>query len=84
MSNTAKINIEQIAKRYTVIIQKTTGALAMDYETPAQRTINRAFEEMGIARFRGKDDVWEMLMAHRDGTEYNRPPAHLMRRWECY
>ena len=62
-------------------IARIRKALAMDFETPAQSSINAGFCRMGIDRFRSGDDLWEMIQAIENGTEYERPAARLIARW---
>jgi hypothetical protein len=56
----------------------------LNCEIPAQRTINVGFSLMGEPRFVGKDDRWEQITAHKDGSDYEPPPAQLMHRWASY
>lgn len=62
-------------------IARIRKALAMDFETPAQSSINAGFCRMGIDRFCSGDDLWEMIQAIESGTEYERPAARLIARW---
>ena len=71
-----------IAKHAAEITAIEQGLL--NCEIPAQRTINAGFSLMGEPRFVGKDDRWEQLTAHKNGWQYEPPPARLMRRWACY
>ena len=56
----------------------------MNFDIPAQRSINAGFTRMGEQRFRGGDDLWEAITAIENGWEYERPPARLVARWACY
>lgn len=56
----------------------------MDFEIPAQRTINAGFARMGVDRFTpAGDDLWEMVTALENGWEYARPARRLVDRWAC-
>lgn len=71
--------------RYPRQIAAIRRALVEDFDTPAQRTINAGFAAMGIERFtHAGDDLWDMIDCHANGWEYQRPPAHLVRRWRAY
>jgi hypothetical protein len=79
------MNTPAFIEKHAAAIDRTRKALAMDFDTPAQRTINRLFAEIGVQRFtRSGDDLWEMIVAHQNGWEYQKPPAYLIARWGSY
>ncbi len=60
-------------------------ALATNFDVPAQRSINAGFARMDVPRFtRAGDDLWEMIVALENGTEYQKPPRRLVDRWAAY
>ena len=57
----------------------------MNFDVPAQRTINFFFARIGVDRFPGgKDDLWEAITAIEDGAVYEAPPRRLIERWASY
>lgn len=78
-------NLEAIITKHVDAIKALGQGLAVDFDTPAQAQINRAFYAMGLQRFdRSGNDLWERIVAHQNGWEYTKPPAHLTRRWASY
>lgn len=76
---------KQIMQSHPEEIDALGKSLAMDFDTPAQRLINRAFASMGIDRFTTSgDDLWEAITAIRNGWDYDRPPRYLVDRWASY
>jgi len=78
----------QIAQRiiaaYPQELRECRNAL-LNFDVPAQRTINWFFSRIGVNRFPGgKDDVWEAIMAIDSGTAYEAPPKRLIERWMAY
>ena len=79
------LNIQQFAEKNAVEIQSIRTALATNFDAPAQRIINAGFNRMGVDRFdRVGNDLWEMLQCHKNGWEYEKPPARLAQRWASY
>jgi hypothetical protein len=57
----------------------------MDFDIPAQRSINAGFHRMGIDRFTpAGDDVWQMVFCLENTCEYERPERRLVDRWATY
>lgn len=78
------MTIEQIISQHATEIAAIKTGL-MNFDVPAQRTINHGFACMGIERFPCmKDDIWQMIVDHENGDRYERPPAHLIQRWASY
>jgi hypothetical protein len=74
---TARINA--LIAKHADIIERCSRDLAMNFNTPAQRIINHACTQMGIARI-----DWEKITAVQNGWEFEPPPAEMLRRWEQY
>lgn len=79
-----KSQVLAIAATYESQLAEIRSMLATDYDTPAQRIINRGLEAIGVRRFQGGDDIWEMLEALRNDEPYVKPPRHLLERWSAY
>jgi len=77
-------NVAAFIAKHATAIQALSTALAENFDTPAQRLINAAFERMGEHRFVGGDDRWEQVVAHQNGWEYVKPAKHLIQRWASY
>lgn len=79
---TLRVRAQHIIAAQPRIIAEIRTALATDFDTPAQRSINRGFEKLGVARFtKAGDDLWEMMMAILNDAEYRRPERRLIDRW---
>jgi hypothetical protein len=76
--------IEQIIQDHSDEIEAIKSGLAMNFDAPAQRIINAGFTRMGIARFDASGDVWEQIVCHQNGWEYERPSQELQQRWASY
>lgn len=77
--------IERIIDAHSAEIEHIRRELAMNFDVPAQGSINAGFARMGIERFdRNGNDLWEMITCHQNGWEYSKPPAHLRDRWARY
>jgi hypothetical protein len=71
-----------ITKHAAEIAEIKAGLL--NFDIPAQRTINAGFARMNVARFVGKDDRWEQITCHQNGWEYKQIPPEIMNRWARY
>ena len=71
---------EQVAQtllaKHAEAIELLGHALSMNFETPANTSINRFLRATGLSRVE-----YEQLMAHRHGVPYAPPPPHLLERW---
>lgn len=79
---TAAPDIHALIAKHGAALAAIGAQLAVNFDTPAQRTINAGFERLGIPRFtRAGDDLWEMYTAHSNGWAYTKPPRRLIDRW---
>ncbi len=77
-------NVQAFYQQHREEIDALGRALAVDFDTPAQAQINRAFSNMGERRFVAGDDRWEQITSAQMGHEYVRPPRRLIQRWASY
>ena len=83
-----KAQAERIIARYPDEIAQINADL-LNFDIPAQRSINAGFARMETARFTAAGDcVWEMICALVGGSDgpwtYSRPARHLIQRWAGY
>lgn len=76
------MTVERVIEQHSAAIFALQRDLGQNFDIPAQRLINVAFERMGIVRFdRAGNDMWERIVAIQNGWEYRKPPRHLVDRW---